>query len=135
MSQSRLAKIQFLVFNGKDPQLWRSCCKNYFKMYGVEFSLWVLVAAMHLEGPAANWLQSAEHRLKHAGSMEVCQQEKIKRSCSNLEKRVDYVNWWAEERFASLEMAHVETEAERAVMNKQFGDLKLEVSCLNRFLE
>jgi hypothetical protein len=62
--QGRLPKLQFSVFNGDEPQLWHSKCENYFDMYGVEQHLWVRVASMHLEGPAAFWLQSMERRLK-----------------------------------------------------------------------
>jgi hypothetical protein len=32
--QGRLPKLQFPVFNGDEPQLWRSRCENYFDMYG-----------------------------------------------------------------------------------------------------
>jgi hypothetical protein len=33
--------------------LWRSRCERYFDMYGVESSIWVKVAVMHLEGTVA----------------------------------------------------------------------------------
>jgi hypothetical protein len=59
-SQGRLPKIQFPVFNGEDPQLWKSRCESYFEMYGVESMIWVKVASMHLKGPSTHWLQSAE---------------------------------------------------------------------------
>jgi hypothetical protein len=62
--QVRLPKIQFPVFSGDDPQLWRLRCENYFDMYGVESSLWVRVATMHLEGTVTRWLQSSERRVK-----------------------------------------------------------------------
>jgi hypothetical protein len=39
MGQGHLPKLQFPVFWGEDPQLWKSRCKNYFEMYGVEESL------------------------------------------------------------------------------------------------
>jgi hypothetical protein len=32
----RLPMLQFPVFLGEDPQLWKSRCENYFEMYGVE---------------------------------------------------------------------------------------------------
>jgi hypothetical protein len=38
-SQGWLPKLQFPVFNGEDPQLWRSRCETYFDIYGVETSL------------------------------------------------------------------------------------------------
>jgi hypothetical protein len=62
-SQGRLSKIQFLLFNGDDPQLWRSRCESYFEIYGVESVIWVKVASMHLEGLATRWLQSVERRV------------------------------------------------------------------------
>jgi hypothetical protein len=48
---------------------------------------------------------------------------------------VDDIDQRVEEKFISLEMAHVEANAERIATNKQVNDLKLEVSHLNRFLE
>jgi hypothetical protein len=61
--------------------------------------------------------------------------EQIEGHCSNLEKRVEDVDQRTEERFISLEMARAEADAERATMDKQFGDLCLEVNRLNCFIE
>jgi hypothetical protein len=36
-------------------------------MYGGEQSLWVCVAAMHMEGSAARWVQSNERQIKNMG--------------------------------------------------------------------
>jgi hypothetical protein len=52
-SHGWLLKVNFPVFNGDDPQLWQSRCESYFEMYEVESTLWIKVASMHLEGPAA----------------------------------------------------------------------------------
>jgi hypothetical protein len=41
-------------------------------MYGVEESLWVRVAPMHVEGTTTRWLLSAEHRLKQVSWSEFC---------------------------------------------------------------
>jgi hypothetical protein len=71
-SQGKLTKVQFLVFNREDPQLWRSRCENYFEMYGVESSLWIKVASMHLEGAAAHWFQSTKWRLCQASWDSFC---------------------------------------------------------------
>jgi hypothetical protein len=60
------------VFFGDDPQLWRSRCETYFDMYGVEPSLWIRVASMHLNGAVARWFQSAERRLRDVGWSEFC---------------------------------------------------------------
>jgi hypothetical protein len=72
VSQGRFPKIQFQVFSGEDPQLWRSRCENYFDMYGVELSLWVHVAAMHVEGSAASWVQSTERQIRSMGWDHFC---------------------------------------------------------------
>jgi hypothetical protein len=41
-------------------------------MYEVDHSIWVKVASMHFEGPAARWLQSVEHHVKTASWSELC---------------------------------------------------------------
>jgi hypothetical protein len=71
-SHGRLSKLQFHVFVGEDPHLWRYRCKNYFEMYGVESSIWIRVAAMHMDGVAAHWLQSTEHRIRSASWSQFC---------------------------------------------------------------
>jgi hypothetical protein len=48
---------------------------------------------------------------------------------------VEDVDQRAKERFISLEMACAEVDAERAATDKQVGDMKLEVSHHNHFLE
>jgi hypothetical protein len=35
-AQGRLSKLNFPVFFGEDPQLWKFRCENYFEMYEVE---------------------------------------------------------------------------------------------------
>jgi hypothetical protein len=62
-TQGKLPKIHFPLFNVEDLQLWKSHCESYIEMYGVESTLWVKVASMHLEGLAVRWLQSAERHL------------------------------------------------------------------------
>jgi hypothetical protein len=56
VSQGKLPKLNFPVFSGEDPQLWRSRCENYFDMYSTEQSMWFRVAGMHVEGVASCWL-------------------------------------------------------------------------------
>jgi hypothetical protein len=71
-NQGRLPKLNFPVFSGEDPQLWKYRCEKYFVMYGVEESLWISVASMHLEGVVARWFQSVERRLSAASWGEFC---------------------------------------------------------------
>jgi hypothetical protein len=71
-SHDKLPKINFPVFTGEVPQLWHARCVNYFNMFGVEPSMWVRVASMHVEGSAAHRLQSVERRLHTTGWDEFC---------------------------------------------------------------
>jgi hypothetical protein len=41
-------------------------------MYEVDVSVWVRVALMHFEGPAARWLQSMDHRVRTTSWSELC---------------------------------------------------------------
>jgi hypothetical protein len=61
--------------------------------------------------------------------------ERIEDRCSGLENRVESAEQRAEERLISLEMARVESKAGRADMEKRFDGLKLEVLCINKFME
>jgi hypothetical protein len=73
-SHGRLLKLNSPVFNSDDPQLWWSRCESYFEMYGVESTLWIKVASMHLEGSTVRWFQSAECHLLNASWSTFCDQ-------------------------------------------------------------
>jgi hypothetical protein len=64
--QGRLPKLNFSMFSSEDPQIWKSRCEKYFRMYAVKQSMWIQVASMHLEGTAARWFQSVKRRLHNA---------------------------------------------------------------------
>jgi hypothetical protein len=49
----KLTKMNFPKFDGENPQLWKFRCERYFEMYEVDETVWVKVASMHFEGPAA----------------------------------------------------------------------------------
>jgi hypothetical protein len=68
----KLPKLNFPSFDGDNLKLWKSWCENYFEMYEIESSMWVIVAAMHFEGPAAQWLQSMDHQVCIATLTELC---------------------------------------------------------------
>jgi len=59
----RLPKLHFARFDGDNPHLWRSRAEKYFAMYAVPESMWISVAEMHLDGPAALWFQSIESQI------------------------------------------------------------------------
>jgi hypothetical protein len=62
----------FSKFEGENPRLWQSRCESYFDMYNVDEYIWVKVASMHFEGPAARWLQSIDHKIPKASWSELC---------------------------------------------------------------
>jgi hypothetical protein len=67
--------------------------------------------------------------------MEARLDDQIDDRCGSLERRVEEVEQRTEERLVSLEMARTKTEMGHADLPKQFDSLKLEVNCLNRFIE
>jgi hypothetical protein len=77
---------------------------------------------------------NAAHGARLEG-MEVRHGEKIEGRCSGLKQCVVEGEQRAEERLISLEMAHTEAEASRAMLEKQFDDLCLEVHHVNHFME
>jgi hypothetical protein len=68
----KLLKMNFPKFEGENPSLWKSRCENYFEMYLVDSCMWVKIATMHFEGPAARWLQSIDHRVQTTSWVELC---------------------------------------------------------------
>jgi hypothetical protein len=55
--------MDFPRFNGENPKLWQNRCEDYFVMFDTDPSLYVSVAAMQFEGPAARWLQAVQTKL------------------------------------------------------------------------
>jgi hypothetical protein len=49
----KLHKMNFPKFESDNPKLWQSRCENYLEMYTADSSVWVKVATMHFEVPAA----------------------------------------------------------------------------------
>lgn len=60
----RLPKLNFPAFDGDNPKLWLSRCVDYFELYDVESSRWVMVTSMHFTVAASRWLPSVERKLK-----------------------------------------------------------------------
>jgi hypothetical protein len=55
--------MQFPVFNGEHPKLWRTLCEQYFLMYGTQESYWVTMAILNFAGAASIWLQSVRNKV------------------------------------------------------------------------
>lgn len=54
--------MQFPCFDGENPCIWRDKYLDYFQLFNVHDSLWVVSATMHMEGNAARWYQSYKQR-------------------------------------------------------------------------
>jgi hypothetical protein len=52
---SSLQKFHFPTFQCDNPHIWKAKCLEYFRIYNISKSMWVLAATMHMEGSAAHW--------------------------------------------------------------------------------
>ena len=57
LPRSVLPKLQFPLFTGENPKIWRDKCVDYFRISNIEESMWVTAAALHFDKNAAKWLQ------------------------------------------------------------------------------
>lgn len=57
-----LSKIEFPMFDGVNPRLWRDRCDMYFEVYSVKPALKTRFATLNFKGVAASWLQMLEQR-------------------------------------------------------------------------
>lgn len=67
-----LPKLHFPRFDGDSPKHWISRSEDYFEMYGVDQSLWIKIASMHITDSAARF-QSVEQRVKSMSWQEFCE--------------------------------------------------------------
>jgi hypothetical protein len=67
--------------------------------------------------------------------MEAYLKDMIEGRCQGVEQHVHEAEKCSEERLISLEMARAKAEVSQVDMEQQFGDLKLEVNRINRFIE
>jgi hypothetical protein len=56
-------KMSFPRFDGDLPRIWKDKCLDYFKLFNVHPSLWLVSCTFHMDGNAALWLKS--YRLRH----------------------------------------------------------------------
>jgi hypothetical protein len=56
----KLPKLNFLVFTGEHPRVWRDKCEKYFAMFQVPIHLWAPYATINFKGTAELWLQTYE---------------------------------------------------------------------------
>jgi hypothetical protein len=56
-------KMSFPRFDGTQPRIWRDKCLDYFKLFNVHPSLWLISTTLHMDGNATLWLKA--YRLRH----------------------------------------------------------------------
>ncbi|KAM0887617.1 hypothetical protein ACQ4PT_028880 [Festuca glaucescens] len=56
-------KMSFPRFDGNQPRIWKDKCLDYFRLFSVHPSLWLVSTTLHMEGNAALWLKA--YRLRH----------------------------------------------------------------------
>jgi hypothetical protein len=71
-SGSRMPRMNFPVFDGSNPKLWKHRCETYFEFYFVPMERWIRLATVHFEGSALLWLQSVESRIREMNWEELC---------------------------------------------------------------
>lgn len=64
--------VDFPRFDRENPKLWQTRCVDYFEMFDTDPDLWIAVAAMQFEGPAARWLSSVQHKFVRSSWEEFC---------------------------------------------------------------
>jgi hypothetical protein len=64
--------MNFPVFDGSNPKLWKHRCETYFVFYFVPMERWIRLATMHFEGSALFWLQSVESRIREMNWEGLC---------------------------------------------------------------
>jgi hypothetical protein len=64
--------MNFPVFDGSNPKLWKNQCETYFEYYAVLVEMWIRLAIMHFEGSALFWLESMEGRTREMNWGELC---------------------------------------------------------------
>jgi hypothetical protein len=56
-------KMSFPRFNGDQPRIWKDKCLDYFRLFNVHASLWLVSCTLHMDGNAALWFKA--YRLRH----------------------------------------------------------------------
>jgi hypothetical protein len=51
-------KMSFPKFYGEQPEIWKDKCLDYFLLFNVHPSLWLVSPTLHMEGNAALWLKA-----------------------------------------------------------------------------
>lgn len=55
-------KMSFPRFDGDQPRIWKDKCLDYFRLFNVHPSLWLVSCTLHMDGNAALWLKAYRRR-------------------------------------------------------------------------
>lgn len=77
----KLPRIDFPIFDGEHPKVWRDKCEKYFSMFNVPVHVWVLFATINFRGNAELWLQTyeAQHSINSWPELCVAVEQKFAR--------------------------------------------------------
>jgi len=50
--------MQFPIFDGTDPKVWKDNYKSYFELYSLPEGMWITAATLHFKENAAKWYQA-----------------------------------------------------------------------------
>jgi len=50
--------MQFPIFDGTDPKVWKDNYKSYFELYSLPEGMWITSATLHFKENAAKWYQA-----------------------------------------------------------------------------
>jgi hypothetical protein len=65
LPKQHIPKVFYPKFNGDNPVIWKDKCVDYFLLVDLDQKHWVRMAAVHFEGPAAQWLQIYRRKVKN----------------------------------------------------------------------
>ncbi|TYK19603.1 transposon Tf2-1 polyprotein isoform X1 [Cucumis melo var. makuwa] len=65
--RNKFKKVEMLVFNDEDPDLWLFHTKRYFQIHKLSEFEKIVVSTISFKGPALNWYRSQEERNKFLG--------------------------------------------------------------------
>ncbi|XP_035818132.1 F-box domain containing protein isoform X1 [Zea mays] len=64
--------MNFPLFDGSNPKLWKHRSETYFEFYLVPRERWIRMSIMYFEGPAVFWVQSMEDKIREMNWEEFC---------------------------------------------------------------
>ena len=65
-------RIELTRFDGSNPKLWQTHCKDHFRFWNTPQQQWISFASAQFEGTAARWSESVHHRARQVNWAKFC---------------------------------------------------------------